>query len=56
MEHCFDGLKGIALAIAKKPAIAPESFLNLGDTDVGMQTAGARKMFDHPCDVMSFLS
>jgi phosphoglycolate phosphatase len=68
-----------ALAIAKKLAIAPESFLYLGDTDVDMKTAGAarmfvggvawgfrsaaelkaagaRKIFDHPCDVITFLS
>jgi len=68
-----------ALAIARKLAIAPESFLFLGDTDVDMQTAsaarmfaggvswgfrsvaelqtaGAQKIFDHPCDVIAFLS
>lgn len=68
-----------ALAIAKKMAIASESFLYLGDSDVDMETAGAakmfvggvawgfrsaaelkaagaRKIFDHPCDVITFLS
>lgn len=68
-----------ALAIVKKMAIAAESFLYLGDTDVDMQTAnaarmfaggvtwgfrsaaelkaaGARKIFDHPRDVITFLS
>ncbi|MEI6613679.1 MAG: HAD family hydrolase [Chrysiogenales bacterium] len=68
-----------ALDIAKKLAMAPESFLYLGDTDVDMQTAGAarmfaggvawgfrsvaelktagaRKIFDHPREVIAFLS
>jgi phosphoglycolate phosphatase len=68
-----------ALAIAEKLAIAPESFLYLGDSDVDMQTAGAarmfaggvawgfrgiaelkaagaREIFDHPRDVITFLS
>ena len=68
-----------ALAIAQKLAIAPESFLFLGDTDVDMQTAcsagmfaggvawgfrsvaelktaGARKIFVHPGEVIAFLS
>jgi phosphoglycolate phosphatase len=70
---------GAALAIAQKLAIAPESFLFLGDSDVDMQTAcsarmfaggvawgfrtiaelqgaGAHKIFDHPRDVITFLS
>ncbi len=68
-----------AIAIAKKLAIAPESFLYLGDTDVDMKTAHAARMFaggvtwgfrsaaelqaagagiifNHPRDVITFLS
>jgi len=70
---------GGALAIAESMAVAPESVLYLGDTDVDMQTAcaakmfaggvawgfrsveelkasGARKIFNHPRDVIAFLS
>jgi phosphoglycolate phosphatase-like HAD superfamily hydrolase len=51
----LDSLEGIALAIAEKLASAPENIIYLGDTDVDMQTACARKIFDQPGDVFSFI-